>query len=1006
MSSSCALAYTPTCGPTAVGHCATAQLTRGAERSLVIARSTVLEVYSLHVVASTAATPAREQLEGVGEARLVPTLRSELFGRIEDLAVVRLPGAARDVLLLAFADAKLSIVEVDEATLALRTRAVYSFDALGDGVGCIEASRPPVLRAHPQGQCCAMLAHASLLVVLPLRGIGGASVARGGATAAAAAAGGGAKGTAAWWSAPLPALDLAHARELVFLNGHVDPTALVLAEPLQSWAATGSRANTCQLRALGVDAAARETRLVWTLDGLPYDCHTLVPLPEPPGGALVLSDSALFWANQAARYALALSSDARCASIPLRAAPLALSLRDAAIALVTPDGAASSSPLRAVLSTAHGDLFVLTLRTDGRGVCAIDFLRVASSVPASTICALGDARGSTFIFLGSRVADSLLLQLGLRAADGGRRAAAPAIGGAAKRLRADDGDGGDGDDALEEDDEEDRALFGAAAGGGGGGLQLPVIAGAAGGGVKKLPLLLRDSLVSPAPISDLRVTRGAGTAAATGADDDAADSGAAVLMCGGRGRSGSLSVATVGVRLSLVADFEVEPCEALYTVAGAAADRSLLLLSTARGSRLLAASRDEGAISLREISAKSGLERAAPTLLFAPLLGGAFAAQVTAGSVRLLRADTDDAPPCLHELTPPAGRTAARASATDQMVLVLLDDGTPWLLRTDAGADGSATLVEEAAPPTPTPSLVAASVFYDRSGLFAPATAAAERADANMAAAGAAADAAGGGAAEGDGEESEDEDDLALYGRAPEKAAAEPAATAAEVPEEGVEAAEASVVCVACGASGELLMYALPAWTLLFTAPAVAHAPHVLANALAAEPSATPAAGAAAAAAVLEVRLCAFAHAEWAPLLAVLVGSRQLYVYRTTAAAAAPADGGAAVRFVRLPIASLPPAGRSTTTTTRRRRRCRCRRCRLSSCACRNSAPAPAPARSAVPGWCSVLGLSSSASSAVARGRTHCGRPPPARSTRPSRAPPRSTTRCARTASSSAALTE
>ena len=131
------------------------------------------------------------------------------------------------------------------------------------------------------------------------------------------------------------------------------------------------------------------------------------------------------------------------------------------------------------------------------------------------------------------------------------------------------------------------------------------------------------------------------------------------------------------------------------------------------------------------------LERAAPTLLFAPLLGGAFAAQVTAGSVRLLRADAADAPPCLHELTPPAGRTAARASATDQMVLVLLDDGTPWLLRTDGGADGSATLVEEAAPPTPTPSLVAASVFYDRSGLFAPATAAAERADANMAAAGA-----------------------------------------------------------------------------------------------------------------------------------------------------------------------------------------------------------------------------------------------------------------------------
>ena len=299
------------------------------------------------------------------------------------------------------------------------------------------------------------------------------------------------------------------------------------------------------------------------------------------------------------------------------------------------------------------------------------------------------------------------------------------------------------------------------------------------------------------------------------------------------------------------------------------------------------------------------------------------------------------------------------------MVLVLLDDGTPWLLRTDGGADGSATLVEEAAPPTPRRRL-SLRLPYDRRPL-APATAAAERADAN-AAAGAAADAA---AACGRGrrEESEDEDDLALYGRAPEKAAAEPAATAAEVPEEGVEAAEASVICVACGASGELLMYALPAWTLLFTAPAVAHAPHVLANALAAEPSAAPAAGAAggAAAAVLEVRLCAFAHAEWAPLLAVLVGSRQLYVYRTTAAAAAPADGGAAVRFVRFPSRRCRRRARSTTTTTRRRRRCRCRRCRLSSCACRNSAPAPAPRAPPSLGGarCSASIL---ASSAVARG--------------------------------------
>ena len=335
------------------------------------------------------------------------------------------------------------------------------------------------------------------------------------------------------WSAPLPALGLG-TREPVLLNGHVDSTALVLAEPLQSWAATGSRAN-MPLRALGVDGGARDAS-GGTLDGLPYDRHTLPPpsrraAPRAPRPASLATRRAI---------RAALSSDAWCLD-PAGAAPLALSLRDAAIALITPDGAASSSP-SVWCFRLHGDLFVLTLRTDGRGVCAIDFLRVASSVPASTICALGDARGSTFIFLGSRVADSLLLQLGLRAADGGRRAAAPAIGGAAKRLRADDGDGGDGDDALEEDDEEDA-------------LSAPLAVAAAASSSPPGGRRRREEAATAAARfsrlacrSPTRVTRGAGTAAAT-RRRRRGQSGAAVLMCGGRGRSGSLSVAT-GVRLT------------------------------------------------------------------------------------------------------------------------------------------------------------------------------------------------------------------------------------------------------------------------------------------------------------------------------------------------------------------------------------------------------------------------------------------------------------------------
>ena len=183
--------------------------------------------------------------------------------------------------------------------------------------------------------------------------------------------------------------------------------------------------------------------------------------------------------------------------------------------------------------------FSSALRTARPRRCAIDFLRVASSVPASTICALGDARGSTFIFLGSRVADSLLLQLGLRAADGGRRRAAPAIGGAAKRLRADDGDGGDGDDALEEDDEEDRARFRRRRAGGAGGLRSASLLAPPAARVKAA-LLLRAARLAGADLRPAAAARGrlvghrrSGRPQRQAPTTTRPRAARAVLMCGG-----------------------------------------------------------------------------------------------------------------------------------------------------------------------------------------------------------------------------------------------------------------------------------------------------------------------------------------------------------------------------------------------------------------------------------------------------------------------------------------
>ena len=177
MASDNKLAYVELCPSSVVTHCVSCRLTAAAESCLVIARSTAVEVYTLSVTAvSNAAGGAAGKgrsapLEGVCGAQLELLTRSELFGVVESLRAVRLPGAAHDTLLLAFAEAKLALLEYDPATRALRTRAAHSFDALALSAGCVESTTlPPRLTVQPEGSCAALLAHNAMLVMVALRG--------------------------------------------------------------------------------------------------------------------------------------------------------------------------------------------------------------------------------------------------------------------------------------------------------------------------------------------------------------------------------------------------------------------------------------------------------------------------------------------------------------------------------------------------------------------------------------------------------------------------------------------------------------------------------------------------------------------------------------------------------------------------------------------------------------------------------------------------------------------
>lgn len=77
--------------PTGVEHCLRAHFTAPDAENLIVAKTSVLDVYILRK------TP---------EFSLELLLSCSLFGNVESLVAVRFPGHARDAILLSFRDAK------------------------------------------------------------------------------------------------------------------------------------------------------------------------------------------------------------------------------------------------------------------------------------------------------------------------------------------------------------------------------------------------------------------------------------------------------------------------------------------------------------------------------------------------------------------------------------------------------------------------------------------------------------------------------------------------------------------------------------------------------------------------------------------------------------------------------------------------------------------------------------------------------------------------------------
>lgn len=394
--------------PTTVEFAIACRFFNSVEENLVVAGANILKVYRIFPQLDAAATAKNKNSDIRRPKMKLECLATyTLYGNVMSLQSVSLSGSLRDALLISFKDAKLSVVQHEPDTFALKTLSLHFFEEDDIKGGWTGRYYIPMVRVDPDNRCAVMLVYGKKLVVLPFRKdnsldeIELADVKPIKKTP-----------TQLISKTPILASYLITLRELdekidnvldlQFLHGYYEPTLLILYEPVRTFPGRiAVRSDTCILVAISLNIQQRVHPVIWTVTGLPFDCLQVFPIQKPIGGCLVASVNAVIYLNQSVPpYGVSLNSTADHSTVfPLKPQDgVKISLDAAQMAFIDTD--------KLVISLKGGELYVLTLCVDSmRTVRNFHFNKAAASVLTSCICV---CQGE-YIFLGSRLGNSLLL---------------------------------------------------------------------------------------------------------------------------------------------------------------------------------------------------------------------------------------------------------------------------------------------------------------------------------------------------------------------------------------------------------------------------------------------------------------------------------------------------------------------------------------------------------------------------------------------------------------------
>lgn len=417
--------YTELVPASGITHSLALPFTSADANDLVIGRTSLLQIFT-QVSSQHNSEP---KLSLVAEYRLPGTITS--FGRVS-LESSKNGGHA---LLIAFRDAKLSLVEWDPVQHSISTTSIHYYENhvlqsapwLPDLSDCVSH-----LTIDPNSRCAAFNFGVSNLAIIPfhqskddlamdddLEDVGDADGAQEVSNAMSGAA---AEHKTPYFPSfvlPLTALDpaLLHPVDLAFLHEYRDPTIGILySTAAKSSNLSPERRDVTIYSVYALDIEQRASTNLQTVQNLPNDIHTVVALPLPVSGSLLVGGNELVHIDQGGKATgISVNEFAREASSFPMTDQSSHGLRLEGCQAIPID----STSGEILLVTRAGELIVLAFRLDGRSVSGMSLRRIDSehlhnTVKGRSTCV--SALHSGHIFVGSDEADSVLLGAASRGA--------------------------------------------------------------------------------------------------------------------------------------------------------------------------------------------------------------------------------------------------------------------------------------------------------------------------------------------------------------------------------------------------------------------------------------------------------------------------------------------------------------------------------------------------------------------------------------------------------------